>query len=366
MVLNFASFLEENKYFEDAFRVYEKGVSMFSFPNVKPIWIRYLERFVERYGGSKLERARDLFEQAVEKVPEKDAGDLYIRYAKLEETHGLMRHAASVLDRACAAVEESERLDMFRLYVAKVESWYGVTQTRQVYEKAIKDLNEEGAREMCMSFAAVEQKLGEIDRARAVWTYGSQFADPRRAEPYWQAWHEFEVAHGNEETFREMLRTKLSVQMSFSQVNYMAAEMMSGELPVTSDADAMAKQRAKEAELARGGTMLASGSTKRKADQGGSGQTNMEALERQADKIRAAKAQGAAGAAGSAVEANPEEIDLDMDMDDAGEEPAAPGGEGGGNREEDASQGGAAEEKEGGGGEDADGGDDNGDIRITQ
>lgn len=42
---------------------YIQGVSMFSFPNVKPIWIRYLERFVERYGGSKLERARDLFEQ---------------------------------------------------------------------------------------------------------------------------------------------------------------------------------------------------------------------------------------------------------------------------------------------------------------
>lgn len=52
--------------------------------------------------------------------------------------------------------------------------------------------------------------------------------------------------------------------------------------------------------------------------QGGSGQTNMEALERQADKIRAARAQGAAGAAGGAVEANPEEIDLDMDMDEAG------------------------------------------------
>ncbi|CAM9884687.1 unnamed protein product, partial [Laminaria digitata] len=120
MVLNFAAFLEENKYFEDAFRVYEKGVNMFTFPHVKPIWIRYLERFVERYGGSKLERARDLFEQAVENVPSKDAGDLYIRYAKLEETHGLMRHAASVMDRACAAVEESEKLDMFRLYVAKV------------------------------------------------------------------------------------------------------------------------------------------------------------------------------------------------------------------------------------------------------
>ena len=49
--------------------------------------------------------------------------------------------------------------------------------------------------------------------------------------------------------------------------------------------------------------------------QGGSGQTDMEALERQADKIRAAKAAGAAAGAAGAVEVNPEEIDLDMDMD---------------------------------------------------
>lgn len=43
----------------------------------------------------------------------------------------------------------------------------------------------------------------------------------------------------------------------------------------------------------------------------------MEALERQADKIRAAKAQSAVAAATSgAAEGNPEEIDLDMDMDE--------------------------------------------------
>lgn len=46
----------------------------------------------------------------------------------------------------------------------------------------------------------------------------------------------------------------------------MAAEMMSGDLPVTSDADAMAKQRAREAELANAGTMMSGGgSAKRKA-----------------------------------------------------------------------------------------------------
>lgn len=50
-----------------------------------PIWLSYLTKFVERYvsfsvflfnyfqGGKKLERARDLFEQVLEKVPAKDA-----------------------------------------------------------------------------------------------------------------------------------------------------------------------------------------------------------------------------------------------------------------------------------------------------
>lgn len=39
-------------------------------------------------------------------------------------------------------------LDLVCLNGSQVEAWYGVTQTRQVYEKAIKDLNEEGAREV--------------------------------------------------------------------------------------------------------------------------------------------------------------------------------------------------------------------------
>jgi pre-mRNA-splicing factor SYF1 len=63
MVLNYASFLEERQYWEESFRVYEKGVSLFQFPHVKPIWKLYLDKFVARYAGTKLERARDLFEQ---------------------------------------------------------------------------------------------------------------------------------------------------------------------------------------------------------------------------------------------------------------------------------------------------------------
>ena len=59
---------QENKFWEEAFQVYEKGVAVFKYPHVKDIWKAYLSQFVQRYGGSKLERARDLFRQALDMV----------------------------------------------------------------------------------------------------------------------------------------------------------------------------------------------------------------------------------------------------------------------------------------------------------
>lgn len=60
--------IQDNRYFEDAFKVYERGVKIFKYPHVKDIWVTYLSKFVKRYGKSKLERARELFEHAVEMV----------------------------------------------------------------------------------------------------------------------------------------------------------------------------------------------------------------------------------------------------------------------------------------------------------
>ena len=64
----------------------------------------------------------------------------------------------------------------------------------------------------------METKLGEVDRARALYQYGSQFAVPAHVPEYWSEWKQFEEAHGNEETYREMLRVKRSVETFNSQV----------------------------------------------------------------------------------------------------------------------------------------------------
>ena len=49
------------------------------------------------------------------------------------------------------------------------------------------------AREMCLRFADLERKLGEIDRARAVYAHGSQISDPRVGQTSWKM-----KTHGHE------------------------------------------------------------------------------------------------------------------------------------------------------------------------
>jgi pre-mRNA-splicing factor SYF1 len=83
---------------------------------------------------------------------------------------------------------------------------------------------------MCLRFAALERKLGEIDRARAIYAHASQFCDPRVNPQFWSEWNTFEIETGSEDTFREMLRIKRSVQAQFNtEASYLAAQAITAK-----------------------------------------------------------------------------------------------------------------------------------------
>ncbi|KAH7430038.1 hypothetical protein KP509_09G080100 [Ceratopteris richardii] len=227
MIINYALLLEDHKYFEDAFKVYEKGVQVFKYPHVRDIWTTYLSKFVKRYGIKKLERARDLFEQAVEKAPAEDVKPLFLQYAKLEEEFGLAARAMAVYDRAAKAVPDNEKMAIYEIYIARAAAFFGIPKTRSIYEQAIESgLPDKDVKTMCMKYAELERNLGEIDRARAVYVHASQMADPRSDTEFWEKWNEFEVQHGNEDTFREMLRIRRSVSASYSQMHFILPEYL--------------------------------------------------------------------------------------------------------------------------------------------
>ncbi|KAF1810490.1 TPR-like protein [Eremomyces bilateralis CBS 781.70] len=296
-VVNYANLLEENQYYEESFKIYERGLDLFSYPVAFEIWNLYLTKAVDR--RISIERLRDLFEQAVEGCPPKFAKVLYLMYGALEEERGLTRHAMRIYDRATRAVSDEDRMEMFNFYITKSASNFGVASTRPIYERAIEALPDAEAKEMCLKFADMERKLGEIDRARAIYGHGSQFCDPRTNPGFWQKWESFEVRHGNEDTFKEMLRIKRSVQAQYNtDVSFIASQAI---------ARSQAQNQTGEAPF--GGA------------EDGEAADAMAALERQARAPVGfvAASTGAEGgnqptAADAPVEANPDAIDLDEDL----------------------------------------------------
>jgi len=355
LILSYARFLEDRKYFEEAFKVYERGIKAFSWPHLNDIWLTYLSRFVERYGGRKLERARDLFEQALEKVPPKFARRLYMLYAKLEEDHGLARHALAIYNRATKACEENDMYDMYGILLRKTAELFGQTRTREIYEQAVENVPQTRIKDTCIKYAKMETMLGEVDRARGIYVHASQFCDPRKEDEFWKVWRGFEVQHGNEDTFRDMLRIKRSVQATYAQVHFNATDiaaeggpevldpMAAAENALLADSDRKRAGGAAGNEGAKRARTTADAGTARKellsefqpaesfsgAKAGfvfklgvkGLGYYEDTSLHDLETKIRKAaedekRAERAERAAAVATEANPEEIELDMDLDD--------------------------------------------------
>lgn len=204
----------------------------------------------------------------------------------------------NVYERATAAVPKGERHEVWKLYISRVSATLGVTVTRDLYVKAIEALPDQPAREMCLEFAELERKLGEIDRARGVYSHASQLCDPRTEKGFWKIWHDFELRHGNEDTFREMLRIKRSVAASYNtEVNF-AASLAGTAGAQADDLDAINDMAALEAEAT-------------------------EIVKKQVKSGAFVKAGGGEEYKPKKAAANVDEIDIDDDDDDEDEDGAA-------------------------------------------
>lgn len=61
-------------------------------------------------------------------VPLQECKPLYLEYAKLEESHGLARHAMDIYARALAAVPRDERKAVLDVYVSRASDFFGIAK----------------------------------------------------------------------------------------------------------------------------------------------------------------------------------------------------------------------------------------------
>lgn len=329
-VLQFAEFLLDNDYFEESFTVYERGAEMFAFPHggAKLIWMAYLEAFANRYKGSKVERSRDLFQRCLSDCPAEEAVPFYLLWGAFEEKHGLTRRALGVYrEMTRKLTDEQELLVAYQLYIAKTAQYLGLTATRAIYEQATQQCKDHAAAQLCMDFANMEANLLEYDRARGIYAFGAPMANPLKLPEFYKCWNDFEIAHGNEETFREMLRIKRSVEASFSTINYTA--MQEDAAPTLTDEQAMQMiARGEGDDLETGG----SGGFVRSSKEGESKPSSakkrtvasLDDVEAQVAKLRKVTA----ASASSPAENNSDEDDDEIDIDDIDAEIEAAAAEG--------------------------------------
>ena len=135
-------------------------------------------------------------------------------------------------------------------------------------------------------------------------------SDPRSAPEFWQAWKDFEVKHGNEDTLREMLRIKRSVQHTYNtQVNMMSAQMLSGAIQKSSTQEVIKQDEMKLLEE----KAAAASADKENRPKDGLGRSNIMFVRGETQSKAVDEAMK-----GQSV-SNPDEIDID-DEDEEDEE----------------------------------------------
>lgn len=225
--VNYACFLQMTRNVEiddSILQIYHRGIQHFGYPTSFELWNILLPKAVNYWGENKFERVRELFEEALKNCPLQYIHSIYVLYGDAEEKHGLARNAIHIYQRAALAGGDSiKRIELFNLAINKAKKLIGPVGCRPIFEAAISPqagLLDHQARHFVLEFAGLEVMLGEIDRARTLFGYGAQLADPTREEEYWKKWNEFEVKNGDETSFREMLRVKRAVQAKFDQNPY--------------------------------------------------------------------------------------------------------------------------------------------------
>lgn len=215
--LNYANFLVASKDYDKAFKCFEKGMNVFDYPQVHELLVLYLNKFQVIY-CKKIERIRDLYHQILYEKEVSNKMFIY-SYAFFEEENGTIFNCLDILSNGLKKLTSNDKIECYTILINKSYKFNGVDEARKVFTEALDSIDYNFVTPLGIKFALFEKKLGEISRARAIFYFLSQFNNPNSEEAlemFWNPWEEFELMHGSEESYLEVVRTKKNVSYKFT------------------------------------------------------------------------------------------------------------------------------------------------------
>lgn len=231
--IKYARFEEEVGEWARVRSVYERALDVE--PRNQVLWLKYAE-FELKQGNANL--ARNVWDRAVTILPRVD--QFWFKYAYMEERLGNIAGAREIFERwmrwepaeaiwlAFVKFEKRQReWDRARFVFERMlvvhptaAGWLKYARfeedeakdkamARAVYERALERL-EEGQREpaLFIEFAKFEVRLGEYERARAIYKLALSLFPKSSSEGLYHSYAQFEKQHGTPETIEDVVVTK--------------------------------------------------------------------------------------------------------------------------------------------------------------
>lgn len=241
ILLDYASYLKSEQLWDNYFTALELGLAAFTLSDARyEIWKVYLPEFLARNSGQ-TERIRDIFEKCLEQVPPFQAKEFYLQYADFERLNKFINRSVRTLKQAITSLTASytdqkvaftrselnqiadDKYDLYVSLVTLIEKFLkDRDMVREVFAKAVEDqhLTIPNTVDVCLRFIKFEISANDFPRVRALFKYATGLASPQQhtMKQAWKSWEEFELEHGDEESYKQMLKYKRTVSKDFEDL----------------------------------------------------------------------------------------------------------------------------------------------------
>lgn len=240
ILLDYAEYLQSEQLWDRFFSALEMGLSAFVLGEARyEIWKVYLPK-LRQLNGAKVDTMREDYERCIAQVPPFRSKDFSIQYAEFERQNGLVSKAVRILRQSIKALTRAydeknaysraelnqisdDKYDLYVKILDMIAHYLKVTEMcREEFVNAVEDqhLTTPNTLHLCLRFIKFETTNHELARARALFRYAGGLGNPQHhtMKTTWRAWEEFELEHGTEDTYKQMLKFKRDVAKEFAEI----------------------------------------------------------------------------------------------------------------------------------------------------
>lgn len=234
--INYAYFLQDHNLFEKSFTIYERAISIFPPEIGFEIWNVYLAESIKF--KLPVEQMRELFENSL-KLSDLgiDCKPFFILYSEFEKKNEMFTRSIDILHRGCLKTNDIEsKCILWELCIINCKKLLGVECVKELYEECIQLLPNSKAIHFVLDFAKLEEQLKEFEKCKTILRFGARLIHPSKNLLLWDYWSEFELRHGDKETYKDMLKMRREMEETF-KVDSKNVSKKDGNIEFTSPKD---------------------------------------------------------------------------------------------------------------------------------